>query len=788
MHDWTSLGVAKIIEALECLNAYGATYTYENEYGFFSVRCRTDDQPLIQSTFRKLQNQVFAELRPEENTSSGTTLPRRHHPLVLPSRASKSISNFDSMQSVQQMKLEVPEELSNFPCICAWQDLQASSQSFNTLFISDYDRSLIEKASQVMLVFDAAQKVIFIGASSTDMLQIVKFRLTMLLHDHLNKKSHEVCHTFFSEWGNRCDVELRSIHDAEVQVARSILLDPWEPSNTGYDLSLLRTREASTGREWPSVLGGQKPYYQARIFKGMPPISRLRTPRQPPENQIATWLTGIDEIGAASTTFVTLPANGKALLDIEVSNTAIIHVDQQETMSHCEDNGAIFTGAYDGDDLILLDPDGLTMDQASDPALLDQEDADFNDQSSLQKALEPSARTILVPKPDMLVLSRPVVPFKQEQEPRGELDRFIAIIRNAMRPFRHRFGAISLRLDIGHYFIQNGGCQLGSSSKMQWQGLGLARYQITDNISNDLRGHSYFFTKALTYLGADIDFIRNLKIPGTNSDMWKPIARTTILDFRFMLGPEHGEDASNNGRVSTMVLEVNSKNLSWTIREWENMRGEVYIHCLDQNWDLGARISHDRSRELNLQYQSFAQDLIESLSIDSPEIEFQYAFERAPVANQPVPVAITNVRVRQIARLQHQDEKTFLDITRVLSTKTVVRDEKIWRLSYFANDNLPGRSSTVPGHLSQWYQISVSSVRLEELLKLNESLIPGDEAEWTVEQLENEGVFRDLYHQATDLVSKIDGVGVTCDDGRYQQIQQEVSARQRQGIERSYHF
>lgn len=690
------------------------------------------------------------------------------------------------------MRLEVPNELNECACICVWQDLQASNQPFDTLFISEHDRKLVEKASEVTLVFDAAQKVIFIGASSDYMLDSVKVRLTTLLQDHLADKNQAVAHAFFGQLDGRWNVEFRSILHANPQIARSILWDPWQLSYTGYDLCIVRTcsQKADADHEWHSVFQGQQPYYQARIFKGLNLPSRLGTMSQP-QNPIAKWLTGVVNLEAASPKPNTLLLTGKALLDIDISDGDKTIVNEEETVSRLD--VSTLPAGDEGEDLILFEINELAMSEAPEPNLLDQSDDELMDQPTLQRAMRPATRTILVPKPGLIAQPMAVGPVNKETVPLGEFGQFITTVKHMMRPFQRRRGIIGLRFEIGRYFVSGVDGEATSSSHVPGVSVGRrfrARngHQSIDTAREDLQGHSYFFTKVLTYWGNDIDFMRCMKMPGTSENMWNPVKRTTFLDFRFMPGADQGEELANMDYIPRMSLEVDCEDFSWTVREWDNTRGKMYVHCLDQNWDLDAEVTHDRSYELNSQYQSFAQGLIESLSIDSPEIEFQHAFDRAPIANRPVPVGITNVRVRQVARLKHQDGKTFLDLTRVMSTKTLHRGEKIWRLSYFANENLPGRYATRPGSLSQWYQASISSVRLEELLKLNESLIPGDEAGWTVEQLEDEGVLSDIYCRAIDVVSKIDGVGVTCDDGRYKQTQQPVPSHREQGTAKSYRF
>lgn len=85
----------------------------------------------------------------------------------------------------QVMSVEVPNELRDFPIVAVWQDLQSRTQVFDDAFISEAARNAIEQAHGVQMVFDYVQKAVLIGASSGNMVDLVKTKLTTLLQDHL---------------------------------------------------------------------------------------------------------------------------------------------------------------------------------------------------------------------------------------------------------------------------------------------------------------------------------------------------------------------------------------------------------------------------------------------------------------------------------------------------------------------------------------------------------------------------------------------------------------------------
>lgn len=70
-----------------------------------------------------------------------------------------------------------------------------------------------------------------------------------------------------------------------------------------------------------------------------------------------------------------------------------------------------------------------------------------------------------------------------------------------------------------------------------------------------------------------------------------------------------------------------------------------------------------------------------------------------------------------------------------------------------------------PGALSMWHEASISSSKGNEELKRNTTTELGDEADWTLEKLDELGVVNDMCIPACEMISQMDGVGINNDNG-----------------------
>lgn len=402
-------------------------------------------------------------------------------------------------------------------------------------------------------------------------------------------------------------------------------------------------------------------------------------------------------------------------------------------------------------------------------SLLDQQDAVLHDFSStLQRAMNPSQRLMIVPVPETMDFEPPsrckspsqtsedhrshapsVV--KVQARPQKELGIFTISIGRLMERMKGRYGVISVRAEIGRYYA----CAVPESGQAVNQQNDPAWGWEPDDLRRNMEANQHcMFTKALTSWGNDVDFL---------GAMFKePISRGVFFDFRFQ--------ATLSKVPLDMVLEVNAEDYTWKLRLLDNADDVVYVHCLAQHWDFQVAVTYDRPLEYRANWTKFAHALIEGLEVKPPELEFQHTFSEASVTGHESPIIVEDVRARQVCRFQHQNKKTYLDITRILPTRVVTSQDPKYRkvrgvLAKSSVDNPCAGDNPVTGEFAQWFEASVSSVRLEELLQQNQDMIPGEEADWSVEQIEQEKLLTEIYQQAAEIVAKMDGVGVECDNG-----------------------
>lgn len=407
--------------------------------------------------------------------------------------------------------------------------------------------------------------------------------------------------------------------------------------------------------------------------------------------------------------------------------------------------------------------------KAGSTSLLDQQDAVLYDPSStLQRAMQPSQRLIYVSAPEGLGIeppSRCKLPLQSSEAPSShatsavegltraqrELSMFETSVGRLLERMRGRYGVINVRAEIGRYYA----CAVPESGRARNQQNDPAWGWEPDELRKKIESHQHcLFTKALTSWGNDADFL---------GAMFKePVCRGVFFDFRFL--------ATLSKIPLNMVLEVNAEDYTWKMRLLDNVDDAIYVHCLAQHWDFQVAVTHDRVLEYQGNWTKFAHALIESLDVKPPELEFQHTFSEASVTGPESPIVVEDVRARQVCRFQHRNKKTFLDITRILPTRLVTSHDPKYRkvrgvLAKSSVENPCAGDNPLTGEFAQWFEASVSSVRLEELLQQNQDLVPGEEADWSLDQIEQEGLLRDIYQQTAEIVKNIDGVGVECDNG-----------------------
>lgn len=566
-------------------------------------------------------------------------------------------------------------------------------------------------------------------------------------------------------------------------IRKSTILDPWYFRGR-YDClgqaSCLRVcledplrqgpRNAlwSVGGPFPkSVLETQKPRHISEAFKDLRVAKRHRVslPTDDNETDVANWLEGVSELKSVLPEFDAIdskepfdPMSGLGEDDPIPLDFERVRIGQA---SRFDDDEPV---TLDYEQFTRRNPQAASRNQeppfrtgVKDQNILDRDDPILRDpRSALQRPMLPPKREIRVVHPDTLPRINFSSATSQARDivPGEELEKLISSIQKLLRPMPVRYGRVELRAEMGRFF----------ASKVPASGLSTnspgtpANGWEAERLREKLSGQAAFFTQALSCFGNDVDLLVKMKNQGTEMAIWKPYSRNVFLDFRFRV--PHGTVTSEGvENCWDLVLEVNTKDYSWSIRGWDNECGSACVHCLRQHWDFRVRLSHDRSLEYEEYWGAFAKALIDSLEVSPPKLEFQYLFDAHPVVcNKDLPILVTDVRVRQVCRFRHHHGKTYLDITRMSPTRPTKAGSRISHCTEVAT-----LTKAEAGEFTHWYQAAISSVRLENILRENATLIPGDEASWKAEHLAQE--VRDLCEQATSVIQQMDPVGVSCDNG-----------------------
>lgn len=136
-------------------------------------------------------------------------------------------------------------------------------------------------------------------------------------------------------------------------------------------------------------------------------------------------------------------------------------------------------------------------------------------------------------------------------------------------------------------------------------------------------------------------------------------------------------------------------------------------------------------------------------------------------------IIIENAEVRHVAQYKSKASSNSslltITMTRPLANDIDYRkDPSTFRCSSYSA-TVPGQSAHAepgkPNKLGEWFEMSLSSWRAEEMFQENAGMEFGQRASWTTDMLDDEGVFRDICHSALSLVSKMDGIGLANNNG-----------------------
>lgn len=148
----------------------------------------------------------------------------------------------------------------------------------------------------------------------------------------------------------------------------------------------------------------------------------------------------------------------------------------------------------------------------------------------------------------------------------------------------------------------------------------------------------------------------------------------------------------------------------------------------------------------------------ESTFFSKPQLKFEVSSNRG--------VAVDQVRVCHIAHYKSSHhEEVHLDVVMWQDTYLAVEISEEPSKDTRTINVTASRKAARRGLANTWYEASLSSRNLEMAFKENEMMEFGDESQWTVNELKENGSFENLYSTAVRMIERIDCIGDVNDNG-----------------------
>ncbi|KAJ9134026.1 hypothetical protein NKR23_g10411 [Pleurostoma richardsiae] len=323
---------------------------------------------------------------------------------------------------------------------------------------------------------------------------------------------------------------------------------------------------------------------------------------------------------------------------------------------------------------------------------------------------------------------------------------------------RAKVGSLGLRLEFGRIFltdIPSSGLAHNGPGEIS---NGWVPEKLVDMLNHEVGGSkNVLFTNILSVYAGDAEFLSSIKEEHTRRPMWQNYSRKVVYEFRC-------RSTLHDGKVEDFIVDIDGSpgaGFSYLIRKEASEQVEpIWVHCLHRHWDFRIVLSHTDTDEHREMHGRFAEFLAGSLSIpvntrDHPKLSWLEDVHDS--------ATVVEVRVHHTSRYLGNNSQSYLDITQVreLAVQTTEQDSET--LTRVADVSSPKDAKN--GVLACWFEASITSAKGEELLRQNASLTIGDLVAWTSEAFQAAKVFESLYEPATKMITRMDGVGVYCNNG-----------------------
>ncbi|KAI0449312.1 hypothetical protein F5B21DRAFT_518243 [Xylaria acuta] len=341
-------------------------------------------------------------------------------------------------------------------------------------------------------------------------------------------------------------------------------------------------------------------------------------------------------------------------------------------------------------------------------------------------------------------------------------------LASLMAPLRMWSGVVDFGIELGRFYFLN-----VKKSHIQEPGDDddEKHYKLS-RIQNELNkrhtaNEKLCFTRVLTSLGADANYIAHISDHGGNQ-MWKrpTDGRSSTYEFTCRFKTVEGADFN-------FIVDIDATKFTSRVKQFKPDQNCFAVYCTKRVWDF--RLVLSVSQDLNDICGRFAEDLLHSLRVMPkndriPELEVSY--------DKSYDIEVLAVRTRNRACCISEASTTNTYSTQADPRKDVQRlyVSEVWEMDRlnkteneqrihlkFARYRSNNERSGMP---LVWYEAVLKSDTLSKAFEQNENLELGNEVEWTSEDILKSGAVEALIRKAADMVKNMDGVGYWNDNRR----------------------
>ncbi|KAM3074828.1 hypothetical protein ACMFMG_008241 [Clarireedia jacksonii] len=330
--------------------------------------------------------------------------------------------------------------------------------------------------------------------------------------------------------------------------------------------------------------------------------------------------------------------------------------------------------------------------------------------------------------------------------PRSTVDPQPGFLRNIeaqfarlMTPVRGYSGQTTVQLEFGRILLGNLPKKVVSNdtNDTKFEEEHVTNYFLPPADARPGDGPELHFTKIVTLLEADTAFLLNLRSKQGDRLWLKEVTEWNVV-YEF--------ECQHVDSKVIFAIEVDSETFETRIKVRKDF-GDIYVHGTTRNWD--CRISAVGFSNENEIPNECPDQSKPNHAIQIPDHLFPF-------------VEIYSLRIRKTKSYLSQDRHSKLHITEVdksCGDMLKLKDKEINVYIFREEKKEQTKEET------NWFEISITSVMMDDFLKENSHLQLGQESQWRLKDLVTNKVSERLIRPACEILTQMDGVGFYNNNG-----------------------